>query len=804
MKKRIIQFIVMTFIVLVNLLSGTSVAQETTVLDSAKVNEIKAIETTELNTEIQKTARFLTETESWLSQFHHLVLLEKQLNEISATSEVFEKSAASFEIDGLGGRSLNGIRNKWKRLESRTTKVQQELGESQQEIEKRIGRLEGEKLKWERTNLHLKEIQAPTKIIELGDDALVQIRAGLVALHDTMNHAYELVDLCAKNQLNIQNKIEDLNEREGQMLDQLFMRSHVPFFSQKFTSDDSTKTDRWSDFVQYTVKESKEFFGQKQMEITLHMLFALVFFILFILGAHYIKQDEFLDVNGVSHLFSIIKSPFAGSLLVTVFLGFFIYGTLPAFISEIFLLLMLLPFLMLLPKVIASKYKYFVLVFMLAFAMDQLQQMVFTQIMAQRVIILLQSLFLILCLSILLYQNRKLFLNGGKTGIYESLFISGVMVVIVLEIISLYANIIGALSLSNFLNRGVIKSAIISCLVYAIYLIIKGLYSLFLHSKASYFLRSVQNHRQTMYKTGVMLIRLSLLFLIARAVLGQFSLYAIVANIIEEIVNLSVKVGSMEIGMSQVGGFILILAATIYLASTIRFLLEEEILSRFNLELGVPMAIAMMSKYLVLLIGFMLAVSAAGIDLEKFGFIAGALGVGIGFGLQNVVGNFVAGLVLMFERPIRVGDIILMQNLEGTVTDIGIRATKIKSYDGAEVIIPNGDFISQQITNWTLSDKKRRLEQIIEVDSSNDPRKVMDILKSCVVQNENVLIDPSPMVIFQGIRENRHQYRLLFWVTENVLSTRTQVSVSISEKLQEAGMELALPKTEVLIKGAHS
>ena len=142
MKKRIIQFIVMTFIVLVNLLSGTSVAQETTVLDSAKVNEIKAIETTELNTEIQKTARFLTETESWLSQFHHLVLLEKQLNEISATSEVFEKSAASFEIDGLGGRSLNGIRNKWKRLESRTTKVQQELGESQQEIEKRIGILE--------------------------------------------------------------------------------------------------------------------------------------------------------------------------------------------------------------------------------------------------------------------------------------------------------------------------------------------------------------------------------------------------------------------------------------------------------------------------------------------------------------------------------------------------------------------------------------------------------------------------------------------------------------------------------------
>ena len=142
-----------------------------------------------------------------------------------------------------------------------------------------------------------------------------------------------------------------------------------------------------------------------------------------------------------------------------------------------------------------------------------------------------------------------------------------------------------------------------------------------------------------------------------------------------------------------------------------------------------------------------------------------------------------------------------MGNLEGTVTQIGIRASNIRTYDGAEVIIPNGDFISKQVTNWTLSDKKRRIEQLLDITSSSDPQKVMDVLKKAITQHENVLLDPAPLIIFQGLRENKHQYRLLFWVTGNMLSTRTAVSLNINQKLKDEGIELAVNKTEVKLDG---
>ena len=146
--------------------------------------------------------------------------------------------------------------------------------------------------------------------------------------------------------------------------------------------------------------------------------------------------------------------------------------------------------------------------------------------------------------------------------------------------------------------------------------------------------------------------------------------------------------------------------ASVLVSRFVRFVLEEDVYSHLVLERGIPYAISTMLHYAILLIGFFVALGALGIDLTKITILAGAFSVGVGFGLQNVINNFVSGLILLFERPIKIGDIIEVGGNIGEVRRIGIRASIIRTKDGSEVIVPNGLLISGQVTNWTLSDPR--------------------------------------------------------------------------------------------------
>src|SRR5262249_54012782 len=147
-----------------------------------------------------------------------------------------------------------------------------------------------------------------------------------------------------------------------------------------------------------------------------------------------------------------------------------------------------------------------------------------------------------------------------------------------------------------------------------------------------------------------------------------------------------------------------------YLARAVRIVLQEDVLVRVPLKRGVPQAIATAAQYLLLTFGFVLALTAAGFELNRLTLLTGAFGVGIGFGLQNVINNFVSGLILLFERPVQVGDAVQVGNTAGDITRIGIRSSTISTAQGAEVIVPNAKLISDEVTNWTLSNQIRRVE----------------------------------------------------------------------------------------------
>lgn len=198
--------------------------------------------------------------------------------------------------------------------------------------------------------------------------------------------------------------------------------------------------------------------------------------------------------------------------------------------------------------------------------------------------------------------------------------------------------------------------------------------------------------------------------------------------------------------------------------------------------------------------GFLLAVAATKIPLDRITIVFGALSVGIGFGLQTIVNNLVSGIILAFEKPIQIGDTVQLGNVEGVVKDIGIRASKIKSWDGAEIIIPNGDFLSNHLTNWTLSDKKRRVELIIGVGYSSDVDVVTKLIET-ELNTDAILKLPAPRIFLQTFADSSINFRVLFWVEDVDLwsGIRDQVMRGIFRSFKENAIEIPFPQRDVHI-----
>lgn len=203
----------------------------------------------------------------------------------------------------------------------------------------------------------------------------------------------------------------------------------------------------------------------------------------------------------------------------------------------------------------------------------------------------------------------------------------------------------------------------------------------------------------------------------------------------------------------------------------------------------------------VLITGFFIAATAAQIPLDKVTIVLGALSVGIGFGLQTIINNLVSGVILAFERPIQIGDDIEVGLMSGQVKEVGIRASKILSYDGAEVVIPNGDLLSQSLINWTLSDKKRRIELLIGVAYRTDMGKVKSLVEE-VLTRDKILKNPIPRVLMQNFNESSVDFRILFWIEnmDEMLTMRNEVMVAIFEAFRKNEIEIPFPQRDLYIK----
>jgi len=227
----------------------------------------------------------------------------------------------------------------------------------------------------------------------------------------------------------------------------------------------------------------------------------------------------------------------------------------------------------------------------------------------------------------------------------------------------------------------------------------------------------------------------------------------------------------------------------------------DDLLLRIRVEQGVRHAMVRLLHYFIVFVAFLLALSILGFDITKLTIILSALGVGIGFGLQSIVNNFVSGLILLFERPIRVGDSIEITGQWAEIKRIGLRSTTVQTFDQADVIIPNADLVTQQVTNWTLSSRQVRLLVPVGVAYGSDVSLVMEKLIACANSNHMVEKTPAPQVLFLNFGESSLDFELRVWVeAENRLKVNSELHQQIDKSFREANIVIAFPQRDLHIR----
>jgi small-conductance mechanosensitive channel len=264
-----------------------------------------------------------------------------------------------------------------------------------------------------------------------------------------------------------------------------------------------------------------------------------------------------------------------------------------------------------------------------------------------------------------------------------------------------------------------------------------------------------------------------------------------------------VSFGESTITIWVIMYLIIIMILLVYVTSKLKYLIIHRLLAKSSIEIGVRVAVASLVRYVILVVGFIVILQTAGIDLSSVTVIFGALGVGIGFGLQNITNNFVSGLVILIERPIKVGDRIEVAGISGDVVKISMRATTVITNDNISIIIPNSEFVSSTVINWSHTDRNVRFNFPVGVSYKEDPSNIRKLLLQVADENSGVLKQPRPDVLFSEFADSAMNFNLRVWTREytdrpNIL--KSQLYYEIHKKFKENGVEIPYPQHDIHIK----
>lgn len=653
-------------------------------------------------------------------------------------------------------------------------------------LDEEVARQDGLSKVWQSTLHSVEQGNAPKEVLQ---------RVQLVL--DTISRAQQAVDARRSEVLTLQNHLLDeknrvrttltlISESERRAPEQALSQDSPPIWSVETSLSEEWNKNAIRSFSSQT-SALTAFAHRLPSAFLIHALLILIFGAAFFWLHGKLRQwsEQERSLQPVVPAFDL---PFSAALALScLFSRWTLYAQAPRLLLALLFVVALIATVRILRRLLESRLFPILNALLILFVVDELREIVAALPNFARILLLAEVLGAIAFL-IWLIRSRRLSAaadNISKRSSRAALAVAWIGLIFFLA--AFLANIFGYVSLANILVSIVVWSAFFMIILYGAIRIIDGLILVMLWIAPLASLRVVRLHRVMLHRRICDTFRFLAFLLWLSALLSGFGLREPLIERVGAFLNANLVIGSLNLSLGRLLAFAVTVWASFLFSRFLRFLLEEDVYHHFRLARGIPQAISTMVHFAMLLLGFFVAMGALGVDLNKVTILAGAFTVGVGFGLQNIVNNFVSGLILLFERPIKVGDVIEVSGQVGEVRTIGIRASVIRTPDGSEVIVPNGTLISSQVTNWTFSDQQRAVEVPVTVVRGTAPQRVVELLKTVASSHPLVTKEPAPQAYVASFTSGTITFQLRAWTAryEDWVQLRSDLSVAMDEALAQ-------------------
>ena len=496
------------------------------------------------------------------------------------------------------------------------------------------------------------------------------------------------------------------------------------------------------------------------------------------------------DDSSLASVAAVFEHPVSSALFLSLLMTWWIYPQPPLLLRQAVRIAAVPPLLRVLDRLVDRPILPGFFALGAFFIIDQIRNVVAPFSLLEQVLFVLEMLTGLLVIAWLLRSGRIDRLRSHLSPRIVTLLERGARIVLGLLGLALLAAALGFMQLARVIAGAVLGSGYAAMLFFTVQRIARGAWAYLLRTRMVSRLRMIDRHRALWQRRGEQVLSWIAAALWVVAVLASAELLDPARAALRRALTATLSVGSFSLSFGDVVAFAVTVWLSFLISRFTRFVLEEDVFPRVRLRRGMPYALSTILHYTILLVGFLIGLAAAGLNLDRFALLAGAFGVGIGFGMQNIVNNFVSGLILLFERPMQVGDTITIGPVSGEIRRIGIRSSTVRTSDGAEVIVPNGHFIAEPLTNYTLSDRMRRIDIEVAVPYGSDSEKVIDILRGVAVAHPMVVESPAPTALLIGFGDGALKFALYAWTDrfEQWATIRSELALAISKQLAEAGL----------------
>ena len=598
--------------------------------------------------------------------------------------------------------------------------------------------------------------------------------------------------------------IDDLNSLKNSDVYNLFYLRHEPLWRSSFKSPEKNQGEKDEvESISENVLGISKFIKSNESSIYIYiisvaLLIGLILFLKKIFDKYPFNEEDGDLQNAKDVIFNktIVSIVFASLVIAKLY-----FVNTPMLLGNILIFLILIVSIPLVQPYMYKRFKniiYFVIIF---YVLDTAKTYMWFSSAQYRIYLLFEALLVVGVL--IAFTRPYMKTRKMKIGNFGLLLIRLTPLVYFLLFVSVVSNILGYTNLTDLTLKVSTQSGVFTLIFYGILMILGGLVIGVIHWNFSTRQEIDYDKKFALEMKSLQVIRVIAFIMWFLFFLKMIDLLDPLQSFFADLFSDPYQIGNITFTLGDIVQFIFILTVSFLTTSIVSFLFDSGNVSikLVKLPKGVPAAISLVVRYLIIAFGIVFALSSLGIDLSKFNLMAGALGLGIGFGLQTVISNFVSGLILVFERPIHVGDTVEVNNLLGTVDRIGVRSSSVITFDGAEVVVPNNNLIANDLINWTLSDSIKRVEILIGTKYGSDPNKILKILKEAVKSSDDALKDPAPQALFSDFGDSSLNFKLRFWVHYEVgLQAKSDVSIAIYNLFEKHGIEIPFPQQDVYLK----